>query len=554
MVDNSENQLKTEVAIPEVSRTETSNWHETDWNYVNKKVFDLQKQIAKAEREGRRGKVKRLQNLLTRSIAAKRLAVRRVTENQGAKTPGVDGETWNTPTAKALAVETLKEEGYKPNPLKRVFIPKPNAKKCPLGIPTMKDRAMQALHKLALEPVAENNADPNSYGFRPYRSTADAMSQAYLRLGPKASPQWILEGDIKGCFDNIDHEWLIANVSMNPKVLRKWLKAGTLYQGVYTDTTTGTPQGGVISPVLANIALDGLEAAVKAEGKYHVIRYADDFIVTGHSKEELEAVKAVIEDFMRKRGLTLSPEKTKITHINDGFDFLGWNFREYGGKLLIKPSEANIQSFLEDIRKTIRNMATAKQEDVIDALNPKIWGWANYHKGTVAKMAFSRVDDETWKTLWSWCRRRHPNKHGSWIRSRYWTRKEGRNWVFANKGRQLVKASDTKITRHIKTPNALNPFIPTDRKELEELRKRRTKRILFGEIKELWERQDGKCPNCNQGITEGSGWNKHHIQPKAQGGNDKLDNLILVCPACHRQIHNPKYRDNAGSQKGLIKA
>ena len=202
MIDNSENQLKTEVAIPEVSRTETSNWHETDWNHVNKKVFNLQKQIAKAEREGRRGKVKRLQNLLTHSIAAKRLAVRRVTENQGAKTPGVDGETWNTPKAKALAVEMLKEEGYKPKPLKRVFIPKPNGKERPLGIPTLKDRAMQALPKLALEPVAENNADPNSYGFRPYRSTADAMSQAYLRLGLKTSPQWILEGDIKGCFDH----------------------------------------------------------------------------------------------------------------------------------------------------------------------------------------------------------------------------------------------------------------------------------------------------------------------------------------------------------------
>jgi RNA-directed DNA polymerase len=554
MIDNSENQLKTEVAIPEVSRTETSNWHGTDWNYVNKKVFNLQKQIAKAEREGRGGKVRRLQNLLTRSIAAKKLAVKRVTENQGAKTPGVDGETWNTPKAKALAVETLKEEGYKPKPLKRVFIPKPNGKERPLGIPTMKDRAMQVLHKLALEPVAENNADPNSYGFRPYRSTADAMQQAYLRLGMKISPQWILEGDIKGCFDNIDHEWLIANVSMSPKVLRRWLKAGTLYQGIYTDTIAGTPQGGVISPVLANIALDGLEAAIRAIGKYNVVRYADDFIVTGYSKEELETVKPIIEDFMRARGLMLSPEKTKITHINDGFDFLGWNFRKYDGKLLIKPSKANIQSFMKEIKKAIKDMATTKQEDVIDALNPKIRGWANYHKGTVAKEAFSQVDHEIWKTLWNWCKRRHPNKPESWIQSRYWIRKDGRNWVFSSGKRRLIKTKDTKIIRHIKTPNALNPFILTDRKELEELRKRRTKRILFGTVKELWERQEGNCPNCHQGITEESEWHKHHIQPKSQGGSDELDNLILVCSACHSQIHNPIYRDKTGPRKGLIKA
>jgi RNA-directed DNA polymerase len=198
-------------------------------------------------------------------------------------------------------------------------------------------------------------------------------------------------------------------------------------------------------------------------------------------------------------------------------------------------------------------MATAKQEDVIDALNPKIRGWANYHKGTVAKKTYIKVDHEIWKTLWTWCKRRHPNKPEEWIQSRYWKQKEGRNWVFTDKGRQIIKAIDTKIIRHIKTPNALNPFIPTDRKKLEELRKRRTKRILFGEVKELWERQDGKCPNCKQGITE-MNWNRHHIQPKAQGGSDELNNLILVCSECHKQIHNPIYRDNAGSQKGLIKA
>jgi RNA-directed DNA polymerase len=269
--------------------------------------------------------VKAFQRLLTRSFAAKALAVKRVTDNQGKKTPGVDGEIWSTPKTKWKAVLSLTRRGYKPKPLRRVYIPKSNGRKRPLGIPTMRDRAMQALYKLALEPVAETLADGHSYGFRPERSTADAISQCFVCLSRRFSAQWILEGDIRGCFDNINHEWLVAKVPMDKDILQKWLKAGFIDRGILSPTVAGTPQGGVISPVLANMALDGLQAKLRdleaelrkrtrQNHKVNMIRYADDFIITGCSQEMLrDKVQFMVADFLRERGLELSPEKTRIT-------------------------------------------------------------------------------------------------------------------------------------------------------------------------------------------------------------------------------------------------
>src|SRR6266699_4060375 len=296
-----------------------TDWHDIDWKSVSHTVRRLQARIVQATKEKRWNKVKALQRLLTHSLSGKALAVRRVTENQGKNTPGVDQVTWNTPQKKLDAIYSLRQRDYRPQPLRRIYIPQKNGKKRPLGIPVMKCRAMQALYLLALDPVAETTADPNSYGFRPGRSTADAIEQCFNVLGKRNAPQWILEGDIKGCFDAISHAWLLTHIPMEKAMLKKWLKAGYMDRRVLYPTKEGTPQGGIISPVLANMTLDGLEKLLwetfphntKRGGKYYntqvnFIRYADDFIITGRSKELLEQeVKPLVEQFMRERGLQL---------------------------------------------------------------------------------------------------------------------------------------------------------------------------------------------------------------------------------------------------------
>lgn len=346
--------------------------------------------------------MKALQHLLTRSLSGKLLAVKRVTENSGKRTAGVDKVTWETPEKKITAVHSLKSRGYKPLPLKRVYIPKSNGKMRPLGIPTIKDRAMQALYLLALDPISETTADPNSYGFRKGRSTADAIEQCFNAFAKKKSPEWILEGDIKGCFDNISHEWILQNVPLNKTILRKWLKAGYLDKNVFNRTEEGTPQGGIISPVLANIVLDKLETELnnlfptrkKDVRPFNFVRYADDFIVTGRTKELLETeAKPLIKNFLKERGLELSDEKTKITNIVDGFDFLGQNIRKYEGKLLVKPSKKNIKSFLEKVRTIIRTNQSATAGNLVSLLNPVIRGWANYHRHAVSKEVFGAIDN-----------------------------------------------------------------------------------------------------------------------------------------------------------------
>ena len=334
---------------------------------------------------------------------------------------------------------------------------------------------MQALYLLALEPVAETTADPNSYGFRPWRSTADAAEQCFICLAKRYQAQWVLEADITGCFDTISHEWLIDNIPVDPSILRKWLKAGFVFKNELFPTVAGTPQGGIISPVLANMTLDGLEEtlatafprAIQRGLKMNMVRYADDMVITGHSKEWLEKeVMPVLVGFLAERGLMLSAEKTRVTHITEGFDFLGWNVRKYDGKLLIKPSKANIKSHLTRVREIIKANKTIKQEELIRILNPVLRGWANYHQHAVAKRAFAHNDHQIWSMLWNWATRRHPTKGARWVKERYFKTRKFRNWVFvateagSNEEIRLIKEADTPIRRHTKIRSSANPHDP----------------------------------------------------------------------------------------------
>lgn len=543
------------------------SWHTINWKRQYRTVRRLQTRIVKATQEKQWRRVKALQRLLTRSFAAKALAVRRVTENSGRKTPGIDGKTWSTPAEKWNAINNLRRNGYKPSPLKRVYIPKSNGKLRPLGIPTMKDRAMQALYLLALEPVAETTADRNSYGFRPHRSCADAIEQVFNNLNRKTSATWVLEGDIKGCFDNISHKWLLEHIPMDKRILRSWLNAGFMEKGRLFTTDAGTPQGAPCSPVLANMCLNGLETilthrfgrkgtAKASKSKVNYVRYADDFIVTGISREILESeVKPLITAFMQERGLLLSEEKTTVTHINDGFDFLGQNVRKYKGKLLIKPSKHNLKMFLNKIRATIEGNKTAKTDTLIKRLNPLIRGWTNYHQHVVAAETFRYVNFQLWKKIWRWCLRRHPSRGKRWIRRKYFDENwrlhskdaDGHRWV-------LYKASTTPIRRHIKIKSEANPYAP----EWESYFEKRQALIWLksqngrNRIVAIWRKQKRRCPICGQSFSQETGWDIHHIVRKTQGGSDNLDNLVMLHPNCHRQLH---HSSETGSQYwGLIKA
>ena len=542
----------------------SGHWREVDWRSVTGEVRRLQVRIVKAVETGRWGKVKALQRLLTTSRSGKLLAVRRVTENQGRKTPGVDGESWDTPEKKMAAVGTLRGRGYRPLPLRRIYIPKSNGKLRPLGIPTMKDRAMQALHLLALDPVAETTADENSYGFRQKRRCADAVDGCAIALRRRGSSQWILEGDIRGCFDNISHDWLLAHVPMDRVILRKWLKTGYMEKQVLHAAEEGTPQGGIISPVLANLALDGLDRRLRERyplrGKgsdrgrkagVYLIRYADDFIVTGKTKELLdEEVKPLVESFLRERGLELSAEKTKITHIEEGFDFLGQNVRRYShGKLWVKPSKKNIHTFLEKVRSLVKKSLHAPAWRLATELNRMIRGWALYHRHVKSTRIFSSVDRAIFIALWRWALRRHPRKGKRWLMRRYFARRGGRSWCFFGSRRKpdgskmvvwLFHATSLPFSIYTKVKRASNPYHPAWEMYFEERESRHMAHTLAGRavLLYLWRTQGGKCPVCGLPISRDTGWHSHHVVPKVLGGHDGATNRQLLHPECHRQLHS----------------
>ena len=452
-------------------------WNGIDWHKVEYEVNRLQTRIAKAVKEGKWNKVKRLQYLITHSYYAKLLAVHKVTTNKGKKTPGIDKVVWHADSDKMKAAISLSDKGYKAKPLRRVYIEKKNKKaKRPLGIPSMYDRAMQALYTTALQPIAETMADRSSFGFRKYRSCQDACEQIFNCVSRKYSAQWILEGDIKGCFDHISHQWLIDNIPMDKSVLKQFLKAGYIFQDRLFPTDEGTPQGGIISPILANMTLDGIQGVltekydlsptgcysrtIHSKHKVNFIRYADDFIVTASTKEIAEEVKILIKGFLSERGLELSDEKTLITNINEGFDLLGWTFRKFKNKLIIKPSAKSVRSLTDTLSDLIkRHGQSMTQEVLIYRLNQILTGWGNYHKYVCSKEVFQKIDHQVHILLWKWGCHRHHNKGRKWIKAKYWHSEGHRNWVFSTGNNQLKKLGYIPIKRYPNLNLTKNPYL-----------------------------------------------------------------------------------------------
>ena len=461
------------------STSTSSSWNSIDWKKCECRVRKLQVRIAKACNEGRYNKVKSLQRLLVTSFSAKALAVKRVTSNKGKRTSGIDHVKWTTPELKMSGIQSLRKRGYRPSPLKRIYISKSNGKKRPLGIPTMKDRSMQALYLQSLEPVTETQADGDSYGFRRYRSAADAIVILHSCLSHHNSAQWVLEGDIKGCFDHISHDWLLTHIPMDKDILRKWLECGVVFNKLLLPTKMGTPQGGIASPTLANATLDGIEYLLwrdyrrkRVDGKLYcpkvnLIRYADDFVITGDTPEILEEIKLKLTTFLAERGLTLSAEKTLITHISEGFDFLGFTIRKYKDKCLIIPSAKSQKRLLEKTHDILlRYGKQSDQQYLIDHLNPLLRGWGNYYRHVCSKRIFSKLNHLICMQIRRWTVRRHPHKSRTWRINKYFIRHGSRGWIFGfryedkdtTKIYSLLNLSDIPIVRHAKIRKKANPF------------------------------------------------------------------------------------------------
>ena len=548
-------------------------WNQINWKKLERRVFKLQKRIYQASKRGDTKAVRRLQKTLLHSWSAKMIAVRRVTQdNQGKKTAGVDGVKSLTPKQRLALTGQLRLSG-KSKPTRRVWIPKPGKdEKRPLGIPVMYERALQALVKQALEPEWEAKEEPNSYGFRPGRSCHDAIAAIFDAIRYKA--KYVLDADIAKCFDRIDHKALLTKVDTFPSLRRQikaWLKSGVMVMGVFEETNLGTPQGGVISPLLANIALHGLEERVKQHAEtlkggskrdrrhaLSLIRYADDFVVLHENIEAVQKCQEIIADWLKGIGLELSQSKTRLAHTlhkmpdgtEPGFDFLGFTVRQFsvgkhqsgknthgqklGFKTIIKPADKKVRLHQEKIAEVIDAHMAAPQAVLIKRLNPIIRGWANYYSAVCSKETFSESDHMVYAKLRRWARRRHPNKNGAWCTNKYWHTIGGNNWTFATREDAnpliLRKHSETRIVRHTKVKGEASPYDG-------DLAYWSARMGQYPQVKpvvaKLLKGQKGKCAHCGLTFRPGDLWEIDHIQSKAKGGGKGYENLQLLHKHCH---------------------
>lgn len=556
-------------------RNQMVEWNTIPWRKLERRVFKLQKRIFQASQRGDTKAVRKLQKTLMRSWSAKTIAVRKVSQdNKGKKTAGVDGIKSLTPKARLALISNLKLT-YSVKATRRVWIPKPGTEeKRPLGIPTMQDRATQALVKLALEPEWEAKFEPNNFGFRPGRSAHDAIEAIYLSI--KTKPKWVLDADISRCFDKINHEALLKKINTFPtlnRLIKAWLKTGVFDNYEWSPTDEGTPQGGVISPLLANIALHGMEEEInnlanslpgsKRDNRRTIsfIRYADDFVIIHPSLIVVEMCKTQISKWLAGMGLELKPSKTKVIHTlkpyenhKEGFDFLGFNVRQYevgknhsgknsngellGFKTLIKPSKKAIKNHYNQICKIIDAHKSAPQEALIKRLNPVIRGWANYYKTVVSKEEFCSLDRLVFQKLKAWAKRRHSDKSGIWISNKYWNTIGDDNWVFSTKhegkiSAALLKHANTEIVRHVKVKSTNSPF---DGNLVYWSERRGKNPLLPLKVTTLLKKQKGKCAHCGLHFREDDVMEVDHIIPKSKDGKDEYKKLQVL----HRHCHDEK--------------
>ncbi|NEW04360.1 group II intron reverse transcriptase/maturase [Bacillus megaterium] len=509
-------------------------WYSIDWNTIQQYVTKLRQRIYRAEQQNQRRRVRKLQRLLLRSKANLLLSIRRVTQqNTGKRTPGIDGYTASQPNERIKLYQELLRHNvfqHRPKPAKRTFIAKKNGKLRPLGIPTIRDRVYQNVVKNALEPQWEVRFEASSYGFRPKRSTHDAISNLFNKLNTNSKKKWVFEGDFQGCFDHLNHNWISKQTSMFPanKLIGRWLKMGYMEQGIFHNTVEGSPQGSVASPLLANIALDGMEKEIgivyrktyKANGGYKIdpkckigrILYADDFIIVTETKEQAESIYQKLNPYLQKRGIKLSEDKTKVTHIESGFDFLGFSLRQYkteqGNKLLIKPSKDSIRKAKSKIKDTFAVMRGRPVKKIIRVLNPIIRGYGQYWKHVVSKKTFGYIDNYVFLKIRKHLRQLHPRKSWKWINKRYFKKPHhgGNNkWILTCPltNIQLLKMSWIKIERHVMVAYKNSPDDPN----LKDYWEKRDRKVFNSENTlnrmKLARKQGYRCALCKQTLQNG---------------------------------------------------